>query len=101
MRGDTDAQKKEDELHSAADRSAGKSLLWHEISWHLSAGKTGGPDRSARVADSSNGPRTVYDSEKNLLKMLQSPHVSFKFFQGVVSEQKGQISSPGWHFGAH
>lgn len=54
MRGNTDPQEEEDQLHPAANRSAGESLLRDEVSWHLPAGETGGADRTSGVKNSGN-----------------------------------------------
>lgn len=52
MHDHSNAQEKEDQLHPAANTSAGKSLLWHKISWHLPPRAPGGSDWTARVQDS-------------------------------------------------
>lgn len=54
MRRNTDPQEKEDQLHAAANRGAGESLLRHQISRYLPPGATGGSDRSTGVQNSGD-----------------------------------------------
>lgn len=114
MCSNTDPQKEEDQFYAAANRGAGESLLGHQISRHLPTRKTGGPDWVTGIQNSGNVRFKLHLSKvkgwtqslKNRglisLKCDKVLMLLFSFiFLGVVSEQKGQVSSPSWLVGVH